>query len=206
MSRSLNKAILIGNLGQDPEIRTTGSGQRVGQFSLATTRTWNDQSGQKQEKTEWHRIVVWGRLVDVVERYVKKGDRLYVEGEIQYRQYEDKEGVTKYTTEINLKEMIMLGGGREGGGGGGGDYGGGGGGYGGGGGGGGGYGGGGGGRGGGGGGSYGGGGGGGGGQRGGGSGAGGGAGGGRAGGGAGGGGNYDDFQAPPFEDDDDLPF
>ena len=197
MSRSLNKAILIGNLGQDPEIRTTGSGQRVGQFSLATTRTWNDQSGQKQEKTEWHRIVAWGRLVDVIERYVKKGDRLYVEGEIQYRQYEDKEGVTKYTTEINLREMIMLGG-REGGGGGGGggDYGGGG--YGGGGGGGG-YGGGGGGRGSGGGGG--------GGRSGGASGGGGGAGGGGGrGGGGGGGGNYDDFQAPPFEDDDDLPF
>lgn len=192
MSRSLNKAILIGNLGQDPEIRSTGSGQRVAQFSLATTRTWNDQQGQKQEKTEWHRIVAWGRLVEVIERYVKKGDRLYVEGEIQYRQYEDKEGVTKYTTEINLREMIMLGGGREGGGGGGGDYGGGGGGYGGGGGGGG-YGGGGGGRGGGGGAG---------GTRGGGGGAAGGA--GRGGGGAGG--NYDDFQAPPFEDDDDLPF
>jgi single-strand DNA-binding protein len=194
VSRSLNKAILIGNLGQDPEIRTTGSGQRVAQFSLATTRTWNDQSGTKQEKTEWHRIVVWGRLVDVVERYVKKGDRLYVEGEIQYRQYEDKEGVTKYSTEINLREMIMLGG-REGGGGGGGggDYGGGAREYGGGGGGGG----------------YGGGGGGGGRAqqpaRSGGGGGGAGGGGGRPGGG-GGGGNYDDFQAPPFEDDDDLPF
>jgi single-strand DNA-binding protein len=197
VSRSLNKAILIGNLGQDPEIRSTGGGQRVAQFSLATTRTWNDQSGQKQEKTEWHRIVVWGRLVDVVERYVKKGDRLYVEGEIQYRQYEDKEGVTKYSTEINLREMIMLGGGREGGGGGGGDYGGGGGG-------GGGYGGGGGGGGGGGrgggSGSYGGGGA----QRGG--GGGGAPSGGARGGGGAGGGNYDDFQAPPFEDDDDLPF
>jgi single-strand DNA-binding protein len=194
VSRSLNKAILIGNLGQDPEIRTTGGGQRVAQFSLATTRTWNDQSGQKQEKTEWHRMVAWGRLVDVIERYVKKGDRLYVEGEIQYRQYEDKEGVTKYTTEINVREMIMLGSREGGGGGGGGDYGGGGGGYGGGGGG----------RGGGGGGGSYGGGGGGGGQRGGGSG--GGAGGGGARGGGGGGGNYDDFQAPPFEDDDDLPF
>ena len=73
MSRSLNKIMLIGNLGQDPEIRTTGSGQRVGQFSLATTRTWNDQQGQKQEKTEWHRIVVWGRLVDVVERVKARG-------------------------------------------------------------------------------------------------------------------------------------
>ena len=118
MSRSLNKATLIGNLGQDPEIRTTGSGSRVANFSLATTRTWNDQSGQPQEKTEWHRVVVWGRLVDVVERYVKKGDRLYVEGEIQYRQYEDKEGVTKYSTEINLREMIMLGGPNRGNGGG----------------------------------------------------------------------------------------
>jgi single-strand DNA-binding protein len=198
VSRSLNKAILIGNLGQDPEIRSTGGGQRVAQFSLATTRTWNDQSGQKQEKTEWHRIVAWGRLVDVIERYVKKGDRLYVEGEIQYRQYEDKEGVTKYTTEINLREMIMLGSREGGGGGGGGDYGGGGGGggYGGGGGGGGGGYGGGGGRGGGGGGGA---------PRGGGGGGAPAGGGGRAGGGAGGG-NYDDFQAPPFEDDDDLPF
>lgn len=190
MSRSLNKAILIGNLGQDPEIRTTGGGQRVAQFSLATTRTWNDQQGQKQEKTEWHRIVAWGRLVDIIERYVKKGDRLYIEGEIQYRQYDDKEGVTRYVTEINCRDMMMLG--ARDGGGGGGDYGGGGGGrgsYGGGGGGG----------------SYGGGGSGG--QRGGGGsgGGGGGAAGGSRGGGAGGG-SYDDFQAPPFEDDDDLPF
>lgn len=124
MSRSLNKAILIGNLGQDPEIRSTGSGRRVANFSLATNRQWTDQSGQQQEKTEWHRIVVWGKLVDVVERYLKKGDRVYIDGEIQYRQYEDKDGVTKYSTEINAREMIMLGG-REGGAGSGGDYGGG---------------------------------------------------------------------------------
>lgn len=128
MSRSLNKAIIIGNLGSDPEIRTTGGGSRVAQFSVATSRRWTTNSGEQQEKTEWHRIVVWGKLVDVVEKYVKKGQQVYVEGEIQYRQYEDKEGVTKYTTEINARELMMLGG-REGGGGGGGGYGGGGGGY-----------------------------------------------------------------------------
>jgi single-strand DNA-binding protein len=194
VARSLNKAILIGNLGQDPEIRTIPSGARVAQFSVATTRRWNGRDGQQQEKTEWHRIVVWEKLVDIVEKWVKKGDRIYVEGEIEYRQYEDKDGVTKYMTEIRAREIILLGGGREGGdresGGGGG--------YGGGGGGGGGYGGG--------GGRSGGGGGGGGAPRGGGGGAGGGGGRGGAGSGGAGGRDYDDFQAPPFEDDDDLPF
>ena len=198
MSRSLNKIMLIGNLGQDPEIRTTANGTRVANFSLATSRRWTGADGQPQEKTEWHRIVVWEQkfqsrggqgggmsMVDVVERYLKKGEKAYVEGSIEYRQYEDKDGVTKYSTEIRAREILLLGGRGDGGGG---DYGGGGGG--------GGYGGGGGGRGGGGG-SYGGGGGGG--QRGGGSGGGG-------GGRGGGGGGYDDFQAPPFEDDDDLPF
>ena len=196
MARSLNKAILIGNLGQDPEIRTIPSGARVAQFSVATTRRWNGRDGQQQEKTEWHRIVVWEKLVDIVERWVKKGDRIYVEGEIEYRQYEDKDGVTKYMTEIRAREIILLGG-RDGGG----DRGesGGGGGYGGGGGGGGGYGGGGGGggRSGGGGGGA---------PRGGSAGAGGGGRGGGGGGGGAGGRDYDDFQAPPFEDDDDLPF
>jgi single-strand DNA-binding protein len=185
VSRSLNKAIIIGNLGSDPEVRTTGGGSRVAQFSVATSRKWTTNSGEQQEKTEWHRIVVWGKLVDVVEKYVKKGEKVYVEGEIQYRQYEDKEGVTKYTTEINARELILLGG-RDGGGGGGGGYGGGGGG---------GYGGG------GGGGGYGGGGGGGSRER---------SSGGGGGGGAGKGGkggDYDDFQPPPFgDDDDDLPF
>jgi single-strand DNA-binding protein len=119
VSRSLNKAMLIGNLGSDPEIRTTGSGTRVAQFSLATSRRWNDRNGQQQEKTEWHRIVAWDKLVDIIEKYVKKGDKLYVEGEIEYRSYEDKEGVTKYVTEIRAREMLMLGG-KDGGGGG--DY------------------------------------------------------------------------------------
>lgn len=117
MARSLNKAIIIGNLGSDPEIRTTGNGTRVAQFSVATSRSWTNQSGEQQEKTEWHRIVAWSKLADIVERYLKKGNQVYIEGEIQYRSYEDKDGVTKYTTEINARDMLMLGG-REGGGGG----------------------------------------------------------------------------------------
>ena len=112
MSRSLNKAILIGNLGQDPEIRTTGGGQRVGQFSLATTRTWNDQSGQKQEKTEWHRVICWNNkgsgLADIAEKYLKKGDKVYIEGRVEYRTWEDREKQTRYVTEIIARELIML--------------------------------------------------------------------------------------------------
>src|SRR3954451_22491643 len=119
VARSLNKAMLIGNVGQDPEIRTIPNGARVAQFSVATSRRWNDKSGQQQEKTEWHRIVVWEKLVDIIERYVKKGDRIYVEGEIEYRQYQDKDGVTKYTTEIRAREVVLLGNKGDGGGGGG---------------------------------------------------------------------------------------
>jgi single-strand DNA-binding protein len=118
MSRSLNKVILIGNLGSDPEIRSVSGGDRVANFSLATSRQWNDASGNKQEKTEWHRCVAWRKLADVVEKYVKKGDKLYIEGRIEYRQYQDKEGVTKYSTDISVNELIMLGGGRGGSGGG----------------------------------------------------------------------------------------
>ena len=116
MSRSLNKAILIGNVGSDPEIRTVGTGGKVANFSLATSRTWNDQSGTKQEKTEWHRCVVWNAgktgsgLADVVERYVKKGEKIYVEGEIEYRQWQDKDNQTRYTTEIRVRELMLLGG------------------------------------------------------------------------------------------------
>ncbi|WP_353265963.1 single-stranded DNA-binding protein [Gemmatimonas sp.] len=121
MSRSMNKAILIGNVGGDPEIRTVGTGGRVATFSLATGRQWTDQSGNKQEKTEWHRCVVWNSargsgLADVVEKYVKKGEKIYVEGEIEYRQWQDKEGQTRYTTEIKVKELMLLGGGGTGGG------------------------------------------------------------------------------------------
>lgn len=114
MSRSLNKVMLIGNLGNDPEIRTTTNGSKVATFSLATGRQWNSPSGEKQEKTEWHRCVAWNTkfstLADVVERYCKKGDRLYVEGRIDYSQWKDKEGQTRYTTEINVRELLMLGG------------------------------------------------------------------------------------------------
>lgn len=116
MSRSLNKVTLIGNLGNDPEVRSTTGGNRVATFSLATSRSWNDASGSKQEKTEWHRCVVWNtkssQLADIVEKYVKKGDKLYVEGRIEYRQWQDKDGQTRYSTEINVRELIMLGGGR----------------------------------------------------------------------------------------------
>ena len=116
MSRSLNKVTLIGNLGNDPEVRATTGGNRVATFSLATSRSWSGPSGDKQEKTEWHRCVVWNskssQLADIVERYVKKGDKIYVEGRIEYRQWQDKEGQTRYSTEINVREMIMLGGGR----------------------------------------------------------------------------------------------
>ena len=115
MSRSLNKVMLIGNVGNDPEVRATPNGARVAQFNLATTRTWNGPGGDRQEKTEWHRCVLWngrasgGGLADVVERYVHKGDRLYIEGSIEYRQWQDREGQTRYTTEIKVREMIMLG-------------------------------------------------------------------------------------------------
>ena len=119
MSRSLNKVTLIGNLGADPEIRTTSTGSKVASFSLATSRQWSAASGEKQEKTEWHKCIAWNpkgergmRLADLVEKYVKKGDKLFVEGEIQYRQYEDKDKQTRYITEINVREVILLGGGR----------------------------------------------------------------------------------------------
>ena len=109
MSRSLNKVMLIGNVGNDPEIRATASGARVAKVSLATNRSWTDRnSGQKNEKTEWHRLTFFGRLVDVVEQWVKKGDRLYVEGRIEYSQTEG-EGGTKYWTDIVVNEMVMLG-------------------------------------------------------------------------------------------------
>jgi single-strand DNA-binding protein len=115
----LNKVTLIGNLGADPEVRSTGGGQRVASFSLATSRTWTGASGEKQEKTEWHKCVVWNtktsQLADIVERYLKKGDKVYVEGRIEYRQWQDKEGQTRYMTEINVRELIMLSG-RSGGG------------------------------------------------------------------------------------------
>jgi single-strand DNA-binding protein len=122
MSRSLNKVMLIGNVGSDPEIRSTSSGARVGKLSIATNRSWQGRDGQTQEKTEWHRLTFFGRLADIVEQYVKKGDRLYVEGRIEYSQTQDEQGNVRYWTDIVVNEMVMLGGGP----GGSGDYGGGG--------------------------------------------------------------------------------
>jgi single-strand DNA-binding protein len=114
VSRSLNKVILIGNLGADPEVRSTSNGSRVATISVATSRTWKNQSGERQEKTEWHRVILWNNkgstLADIVERYCKKGDKVYIEGAIEYRTWQDREGQTKYTTEINGRELILLGG------------------------------------------------------------------------------------------------
>lgn len=118
MSRSLNKVMFIGNVGSDPEIRATSSGARVAKLSLATNRSWSDRSGQQQEKTEWHRLTFFGRLVDIVEQWVKKGDRLYVEGRLEYSQTQDDQGGTKYWTDIVVQEMVMLGSTAGGGGGG----------------------------------------------------------------------------------------
>jgi len=107
-------AVLVGNLGSDPEVRSTANGARVATLSVATSRQWNNQAGEKQEKTEWHRVVLWNNkrgsgLADVAEKYMKKGDRIYVRGRIEYRTWEDKEGKTRYSTEINADEVLMLG-------------------------------------------------------------------------------------------------
>ncbi len=115
MSRSLNKVMLIGNLGADPEVRSTANGARVATLSIATSRQWNNQAGERQEKTQWHRVVLWNNskgsgLVDFAEKYLKKGDRVYVEGEIEYRTWEDREGKTRYTTEIKAREVMAVGG------------------------------------------------------------------------------------------------
>ena len=105
----VNKVILIGNLGKDPEVRSTTSGQRVANFSLATSRSWTGQDGQRQEKTEWHSIVVWGKLAEICEKYLQKGKQVYIEGRIETRSWQDKEGQTKYKTEIICEQMTMLG-------------------------------------------------------------------------------------------------
>ncbi len=112
MARSLNKVMLIGNLGADPEVRSTANGSRVANLSIATSRQWNNQAGERQEKTEWHKVVVWNtkfsKLADFADKYLKKGDRVYVEGRIEYRTWEDREGNTRYVTEINARELLSL--------------------------------------------------------------------------------------------------
>ena len=120
MARSLNKVMLIGNVGNEPEIRTTGGGKRVAKFSVATNRSYTDRSGQQQEKTEWHRCTAWDRLAEVIEQYVHKGDRIYIDGAIEYSQTDDESGKPRYWTDIVVREMVMLSGGGGGGAGGGG--------------------------------------------------------------------------------------
>ena len=114
MSGSVNKVILVGNLGRDPEIRTLNSGDRVANFSLATSETWRDRtSGERRERTEWHRVVIFNdNLVKVVENYLKKGSKVYIEGALQTRKFQDQSGVEKYSAEIVLQkfrgELTML--------------------------------------------------------------------------------------------------
>ena len=105
----VNKAILVGNLGRDPELRHTPNGQAVVNFTLATGETWTDKSGERQERTEWHRIVVWGKTAEMCNQYLSKGRTVYVEGRIQTREWEDKDGNKRYTTEINASTVNFIG-------------------------------------------------------------------------------------------------
>ncbi|MFT5427219.1 MAG: single-strand DNA-binding protein [Gammaproteobacteria bacterium] len=111
MARGVNKVIIVGNLGQDPEVKYMPSGQAVCNISVATTDNWSDKaSGEKQEKTEWHRVVFFRRLAEIAGEYLKKGSQVYIEGRLQTRKWKDQSGVEKYTTEIIANEMQMLGG------------------------------------------------------------------------------------------------
>jgi len=122
MARGVNKVILIGNLGKDPEVRYMPSGGAVANVTIATSESWKDkQTGEQQERTEWHNVVFFNRLAEIVGEYLKKGSQVYVEGSLRTRKWQDKEGRDRYTTEIVAGEMQMLGG-RGGGGGGGGGY------------------------------------------------------------------------------------
>lgn len=115
---SVNKVILIGHLGKDPELRYTPSGQPVANFSLATSDNWNDKQGQRQERTEWHRVVAWGKLAELCGEYLAKGRQVYVEGRLQTRDWNDRDGNKRYTTEIISTQITFLGSRGEGGGGG----------------------------------------------------------------------------------------
>jgi len=107
----VNKVILVGNLGRDPEIRSLESGVKVARFSLATTESYNDRNtGQRVDQTEWHNIVLWRGLAEIAEKYLRKGNQVYIEGKLQTRSYQDKDGITKYSTEIVGQNMTMLGG------------------------------------------------------------------------------------------------
>ena len=113
---SVNKVILVGNLGRDAELRYTPGGAAVATINMATTEVWNDKAGQKQEKTEWHRVVLWGKTAEVLNEYLTKGKQIYVEGRLQTRKWQDKDGQDKYTTEIRGDRVVLLGGGGGGGG------------------------------------------------------------------------------------------
>ena len=106
---SVNKVILVGRLGQNPEVRYTPAGAAVANFSLATNESWLDKSGQKQERTEWHKVVVWGKTAENCNQYLAKGRQVYVEGRLQTRQWQDKDGQTKYTTEVQAQTVQFLG-------------------------------------------------------------------------------------------------
>ncbi|NVJ23056.1 MULTISPECIES: single-stranded DNA-binding protein [Myxococcus] len=110
MAGGVNKVILIGNLGADPEVRFTPGGQAVANFRIATSESWQDKNGQKQERTEWHRIVVWGKLAELCGEYLKKGRQCYVEGRLQTREWMDKENRKNYTTEVVANAVTFLGG------------------------------------------------------------------------------------------------
>src|SRR5687767_13996456 len=107
---SLNKVMLIGNLGRDPELRFTASNQGVCNFSIATSENWKDQSGEKQERTTWHRIVVWGKLAELCSEHLRKGRSVFLEGRLQTREYEDRSGNKKQTTEVVAEKVVFLGG------------------------------------------------------------------------------------------------
>ncbi len=109
MAGGVNKAILIGNLGADPEVRFTPGGQAVANFRIATSESWTDKGGQKQERTEWHRIVVWGKLAELCGEYLAKGRQCYVEGRLQTREWMDKENHKNYTTEVVANNVVFLG-------------------------------------------------------------------------------------------------
>ncbi|MFH1050205.1 MAG: single-stranded DNA-binding protein [bacterium] len=108
MAKSLNRVTLLGNLGADPEFRTTPNGQSVATLSLATTSSYRDKQGERIEQTEWHRLICWERLAEIAHDYLKKGSKIYVEGKLRSRSYEDKEKITRYTTEIIVGELILL--------------------------------------------------------------------------------------------------
>ena len=112
---SVNKVILVGNLGRDAELRYTPGGAAVATLNMATTEVWNDKAGGKQEKTEWHRVVFWGKVAESLTEYLTKGKQVYVEGRLETRQWNDKDGNKRYTTEIKGDKIVLLGGGGGGG-------------------------------------------------------------------------------------------